>query len=57
MLASLQASQAEGCFLIIIRKSKKGWQLEACFTINLHIRDIELLKLIQTNFDDEEYGE
>lgn len=47
-------TDAEGCFLIIVRKSQKnklGWQLEANFTINLHSRDIELLKLIQTYFD------
>jgi hypothetical protein len=43
-------TDAEGCFLVIIRKSKKnklGWQLEVNFSINLHSRDIELLKLIQ----------
>jgi len=47
-------TDAEGCFLIIVRKSKKNkiaWQLEANFTINLHIRDINLLKLIQIYFD------
>jgi len=47
-------TDAEGCFLVIVRKSQKnklGWQLEANFTINLHSRDIELLKLIQTYFD------
>lgn len=44
---------AEGCFLILIRKSPKnklGWQLEANFTINLHARDLELLRLIQAYF-------
>jgi len=43
-------TDAEGCFLIVIRKTprtKLGWQLEANFTINLHIRDIELLRLVQ----------
>jgi len=49
-------TDAEGCFLVILRKSKKyklGWQVEVNFTINLHSRDIELLKLIQTYFDGE----
>jgi len=39
--------------MVLIRKSpknKSGWQLEANFTINLHTRDIELLKLIQAYF-------
>ena len=47
-------TDAEGCFLIIIRKSHKsklGWQLEANFTINLHSRDRDLLNLIQSYFD------
>jgi hypothetical protein len=47
-------TDAEGCFLILIRKSPKnklGWQLEANFTINLHVRDLELLKLIQAYFE------
>ena len=47
-------TDAEGCFLILIRKSPKnklGWQLEANFTINLHTRDLELLKLIQAYFE------
>ena len=46
-------TDAEGCFLVLIRKSPKnklGWQLETNFTINLHTRDIELLKLIQAYF-------
>ena len=46
-------ADAEGCFLVLVRKSPKnklGWQLEANFTINLHVRDIELLKLIQAYF-------
>ena len=46
-------TDAEGCFLILIRKTPKnklGWQLEANFTINLHTRDIELLKLIHAYF-------
>lgn len=41
----------EGCFTIIVRKSPKknklGWGLEANFIINLHKKDVELLKLIQ----------
>ena len=47
-------TDAEGCFLILIRKSPKnklGWQLEANFTINLHARDLELLRLIQAYFE------
>ncbi len=46
-------TDAEGCFLILIRKTsrtKLRWQLEANFTINLHSRDIELLRLIQVYF-------
>ena len=46
-------SDAEGCFLIRVRKSlknKQGWQIEANFTINLHVRDLYLLKLIQAYF-------
>lgn len=45
---------AEGCFLVIVRKSPKsklGWQIEANFTINLHTRDLYLLKLIQAYFE------
>ena len=47
-------SDAEGCFLVIIRKSPKsllGLQIEVNFTINLHVRDLDLLKLIQTYFE------
>ncbi len=46
-------ADAEGCFAIIIRKAPKnnlGWQLEANFLINLHKKDVELLKLIQAYF-------
>jgi len=46
-------SDAEGCFLVLIRKSSKnllGWQLEVNFTINLHARDLDLLKLIKAYF-------
>uniref|UniRef100_W1IB45 LAGLIDADG endonuclease n1 TaxGibberella zeae PH-1 RepIDA5J034_GIBZE n=1 Tax=Fusarium pseudograminearum CS5834 TaxID=1318459 RepID=W1IB45_FUSPS len=44
-------SDAEGCFMVLVRKSPKsklGWQIEANFTINLHVRDLDLLKLIQS---------
>lgn len=47
-------TDAEGCFLIRVRKSQKnkiGWQIEANFTINIHSRDLELLKLIQAYFE------
>jgi len=46
-------TDAEGCFLIIVRKSptrKLGWNLEANFIINLHKKDVKLLKLIQSYF-------
>ena len=46
-------SDAEGCFLVIIRKSPKsllGLQIEVNFTINLHVRDLELLNLIKAYF-------
>lgn len=46
-------TDAEGCFLVLVRKSPKnklGWRLEANFSINLHVRDIELLRLIQAYF-------
>ena len=39
--------------MVLVRKSpknKSGWQFEANFTINLHTRDIELLKVIQAYF-------
>jgi len=47
-------TEAEGCFLLIFRKynqNKLSWQLEVNFTINIHSRNINLLKLIQTYFD------
>lgn len=47
-------TDAEGCFLVLVRKSPKnklGWQLEVNFSINLHVRDIELLRLIQAYFE------
>jgi len=47
-------TDAEGCFLVIIRKSPKsllGWQIEVNFTINLHVRDLELLNLIKAYFE------
>ena len=46
-------TDAEGCFLIIVRKSPKsklGWKIETNFTINFHSRDLSLLKLIQVYF-------
>ena len=46
-------TDAEGCFAIIVRKSPKtnlSWRLEINFIINLHKRDLDLLKLIQTYF-------
>ena len=47
-------TDAEGCFMVLIRKSQKnklGWQIETNFAINLHIRDLDLLKYIQTYFE------
>ena len=46
-------TDAEGCFMLTIRKAPRqtlGWQIEANFIINLHKRDVELLKDIQTFF-------
>uniref|UniRef100_UPI0021158EFD hypothetical protein n=1 Tax=Aspergillus sclerotioniger TaxID=319627 RepID=UPI0021158EFD len=43
-------ADAEGCFLITVRKTPRnnlGWQLEANFIINLHKKDVGLLKFIQ----------
>lgn len=44
---------AEGCFMLTLRKAPRqtlGWQIEANFIINLHKRDLELLKDLQTFF-------
>jgi len=41
---------AEGCFTILFRKRdthKVGWNVEALFTLGLHKKDHELLKLLQ----------
>lgn len=46
-------ADAEGCFMLIVRRAPRqtlGWQIEANFTINLHKRDVELLKDIQAFF-------
>ena len=46
-------ADAECCFMLTIRKAARqtlGWQIEANFVINLHKRDIELLKEIQSFF-------
>ena len=46
-------TDAEGCFMITIRKAARqtlGWRIEANFVINLHKRDVELLKDIQSFF-------
>ena len=46
-------ADAEGCFMVAIRKAPRqtlGWGIEANFIINLHKRDVELLKDIQTFF-------
>lgn len=44
---------AEGCFSVRVRKSTKtriGWHVESIFSINLHSRDLSLLKEIQAYF-------
>jgi len=46
-------TDAEGCFTIIARKSPRsntGWKIEANFIINLHKKDVKLLKAIQDFF-------
>lgn len=46
-------TDAEGCFSIRVRKTTKthiGWHIEAVFSINLHLRDLSLLKEIQSYF-------
>jgi len=44
---------AEGCFSIRVRKTSRtllGWHVEAVFSINLHSRDLPILKEIQAYF-------
>ena len=44
---------AEGSFSMSVSKSKShaiGWTIEPCFIITLHIKDIELLKMINKFF-------
>jgi hypothetical protein len=46
-------TDAEGCFTIIARKSPRssiGWKIEANFIINLHKKDVKLLKAIKDFF-------
>ena len=46
-------TDAEGCFTIIARKSPRsntGWKIEANFIINLHKKDVKLLKNIKDFF-------
>ena len=48
-------TDAEGSFMIIARKSSRssaGWKIELNFTINLHKKDVKLLKDIQKFFGD-----
>lgn len=47
-------SDAEGSFNIVVTKSlstKIGWRVQARFIIELHLRDIVLLNMIQSTFD------
>ncbi len=46
-------TDAEGSFLVFVRKesaNRTGWRVEARFAIGLHIKDYELLSLIQSSF-------
>lgn len=46
-------TDAEGCFLISVRKvsdTRTGWKVDLSFQINLHSKDIGILKLIQDYF-------
>lgn len=46
-------TDAEGCFLVIIRKAsdtRTGWRVTLSFQINLHSKDLAVLKLIQNYF-------
>lgn len=44
-------SDAESSFVIQINKNKKGtWQVQTVFVIELHSKDLYLLKQIQTFF-------
>ena len=48
-------SDAESSFIISIyknnkKKSKRGWRVQPAFAIHLHIKDIDLLKSIQSFF-------
>ena len=46
-------TDAEGCFYIGITKSTKvktKWEVQPSFKIELHIKDLELLRLIQNFF-------
>jgi hypothetical protein len=46
-------TDAEGCFRISLIKdlrSRSGWNIQAFFVINLHLKDLDLLKQIQVYF-------
>ena len=46
-------ADAESCFFVRVGKKKNmkiGWVVEPVFTVRLHIKDVSLLKLIQTYF-------
>ena len=43
-------TDAEGCFMIQVRKRKNNWYSEARFVIALHKKDLPLLNLIQAYF-------
>lgn len=44
-------TDAEGCFMIQVRKRNSSWYCEARFVIALHKKDLVLLKQIQAYFD------
>ena len=41
---------AEGCFLLQVRRRNNSWYVEARFDISLHKKDLELMKQIQEYF-------
>ena len=46
-------ADAESCFFVRVGKKKNmkiGWVVEPVFTVRLHLKDVSLLKLIQTYF-------
>lgn len=44
-------TDAEGCFLLVVRNRNNSWYVEARFEISLHKKDLELMKQIQDYFE------